>query len=263
MRTSGKHGKDKSGQKQRERSEKQGPVTQAGRKEGSTLDGTARYIIHGGDCLKSNDKMLLSLASQNQSTLSNHQNPAHIRSNSSGVRSKTKSTRSKCSKISKDRSRKASRDKHLRDQLQTSTVDNRSINMILANGKGQNVDMINQLSTFDGILDVQSKDELEDELKMPRLINVQNSKMLEPISSRFAQGVKRHNNQGSIEEITRGTQRQNPQSSLKLATRKLAASHRVANFPQNTLSVRNPADSERTIMTQTSTTSSVMPSENF
>lgn len=54
--------------------------------------------------------------------------------------------------------------------------------------------MINQLSTFDGIIDGQSKVDLDDDLKMPRLINVQNSKMLEPHSTTSAQGIMRHNN---------------------------------------------------------------------
>ena len=138
--------------------------------------------------------------------------------------------------------------------------------MTMTNGRGQKVNMINQMSTFDGAIDAQSKLDLDD-LQMPKLINVQNSKMLEPHSSNrnYAQGIIRHNNQSSIEDIARGTfrQSQNPQSSLRLATRKVSASHRVTNFPQNTLSGRNPAESSRTIMTQTSTTSSVMPSENF
>ena len=67
--------------------------------------------------------------------------------------------------------------------------------------------MINQMSTFDGVLDVQSKLELDD-LKMPKLINVQNSKMLEPHSNGYTQGIIRHNNQSSIEDIARGTYRQ-------------------------------------------------------
>ena len=65
--------------------------------------------------------------------------------------------------------------------------------------------MINQLSTFDGIIDGQSKEYLDDDLNVPRLINVQNSKMLEPVHSSYAQGVRRNNNQSSIEEIARGT----------------------------------------------------------
>ena len=42
----------------------------------------------------------------------------------------------------------------------------------MSNGRGQKASMINQLSTFDGILDEQSKADFDEDLKMPKLINI-------------------------------------------------------------------------------------------
>ena len=101
-------------------------------------------------------------------------------------------------------------------------------------------------------------------MKMPRLINIQHSKMLEPKAAHVVAMRVHHTQTSSIDDIARGSLRQLPPHLLQVTTQQVPASHRASNFPGNTASTYiQPLDSSRTFLTQTSTTSTELPVEDL
>lgn len=134
--------------------------------------------------------------------------------------------------------------------------------MSTSHGRGNLANTTNQLSTFDDNLE----DQFDEDLNVPRMINIQQSKMLEPISAHVVDPMKmkiHHTHQSSIDDIARGSQRQYPGQPLQVASQHIPATQRVSHHPHDSQHLRTKLESQSTLRTQTSTTSSLIPSEDF